>query len=438
VKRIAGLVKGFRSGRTSLGAVIQTGTANLLIQAAYIFSGIITARALGPSGRGSLAAIIMWPQFLSYLLTLGIPISSVYQMRTNPQNGSCLAAAAISISISMGSVASLVGFFVIPYALRTYSPEVVRFARWAILLAPLALLGVTLSTLAQSAGAFSRYNVIRVAQPFSILLLLWITWYAQVLNPYSAALVYLLAGVPILVWNFIWVWNHFLPSFVGGTGPIRELLSYGIRVWGADLLGTVANQVDRVLVVSMLSPHEMGLYIVSQSAAGLINVLPSAISAVLMPKAAGRCLAEIVDLTGRAVRVTLAGLFLLALPLFLFGGFLLPFVYGNKYNGAATILRILTGEAILDGLTAVLSQAFLAAGVPGIVTLLQGSGLLSAIPLMYWMIPHWGLKGAACALLISTAIRFVFIVLSFPLRLKTRTPSLLLSMRDFSVLRVRK
>ncbi len=98
------------------------------------------------------------------------------------------------------------------------------------------------------------------------------------------------------------------------------------------------------------------------------------------------------ELTGRAARVTIVGLTLAALPLFLFGSFLLTLVYGHKYDGAAAILKILLGEAILDGATAVLSQAFLAAGVPGTVTILEGCGLLSAIPLMYWMVPRWGLK----------------------------------------------
>ena len=317
---VAVLAKSFARGRTSLGAVLQTSVANILIQAAYVGSGVVTARALGPSGRGSLAAIIMWPQFLSYLVTLGIPISCVYQIRKNPQNGGSVTAAAISLSIVMGFLAAFAGFFIIPHPMRTYPPEVIMFARWTVLITPLALLGLTLSSLAQSAGAFRRFNVIRVAQPVLVLLVLLIAWLTHVLNPYSAALCYLLAGLPILVWNLIWVWKHFQPNFAGGVQPVRELVSYGIRVWGADLLGTAANQVDRVLVVSMLSPHEMGLYVVSQSVAGLMNVLPSAMNTVLMPKAAGRSIEEIVALTGRAARVILASLVLVATPLFLFGG----------------------------------------------------------------------------------------------------------------------
>ena len=401
-------------------------------------SGVITARALGPSGRGAVAAIIMWPQFLAYLFTLGIPISSVYYVRKHPQCRSSVTAAAIAGSIAMGLAASISGFVAVPFALHTYSPQIVNFARYAVLIAPLFLLGITLSTLAQSAGAFRRYNLMRVAQPCAVVFVLVICWWAHRLSPYSAALAYLLAGLPVLIWNFVWVWNHFHPGFAGGATPIRGLMSYGLRAWGADLLGTVANQVDRVLVVSMLPPHEMGLYVVSQSVANLMIVLPSAMCTVLMPKAAGESIPRIVDLTGRAARITLAALLLLALPLFCFGGVLLTLVYGHKYDGAAEILRILLGEGILDGLTAVLSQAFLAAGVPGTVTLLQGTGLLSAIPLMYWMIPRWGLKGAAYALFLSTFVRLMFVALNYPVRFRMRPPGVILRPSDLSSLRPAK
>ena len=430
MKRLKQLSNSFASGRTSLGAVMQTAAANILIQASYVGSGVITARALGPSGRGSLAAIIMWPQFLSYMLTLGIPVSAVYQIRKQPQHASSLTAAAVSISVTMGILASAIGFFLIPYPLHTYPPPVVQFARWALLITPLALLGITFSTITQSTGAFRRLNFMRIAQPLAVMLVLLVAWLTHLLTAYSAALAYLLAGVPIMIWNGVWVWKHFQPSFARGSQPIRELVSYGVRVWGADLLGTAANQVDRVLVVSMLPPRDMGLYVVSQSVAGLLNVLPAAMNTVLMPRAAGHSVHDIVDLTGKAVRITLVGLCLIALPLFFIGGFLLVLVYGHKYDGAAAILRILLGEAILDGLTGVLSQAFLAAGVPGTVTLLQGIGLLSAVPLMYWMLPRWGLKGAACALLVSTAVRFTFVVLNFPLRLKIRPPGIILHRSD--------
>jgi hypothetical protein len=62
-------------------AIIQTAFANLAVQGVNLLCGIITARSLGPDGRGLLAGIIMWPQFLAYAMTMGIPIASVYWIK---------------------------------------------------------------------------------------------------------------------------------------------------------------------------------------------------------------------------------------------------------------------------------------------------------------------------------------------------------------------
>jgi O-antigen/teichoic acid export membrane protein len=264
---------------------------------------------------------------------------------------------------------------------------------------------------------------------------LLVLWRTTGLSPYTASATYLLAGIPITIWNAIWIWRHFRPSLKNSAEPMRSLVHYGVRVWGADLLGTVANQVDRVLVVSTLQPHDMGLYVVAQSVAALMNVVPNAMVAVLMPRAAGHSIPEIVDLTGRALRIILVILILIAVALFFLGPVLLTLVYGSRFSGAGIVLQILLGEAVLDGMTAVMSQAFLAAGVPGTVTLVQGCGLVTAVPLLFWMTPRYGLKGAAFALLISTAFRLTFVLLSFPARFKMAPPGIILKRSDIEALR---
>ena len=151
-------VKRLVSDRSGAGAVIQTCIANGLIQGINVLCGIITARSLGPNGRGELAAIIMWPQFLAFALTLGIPVASVYQIRRAPDNEGQVAITALGASIVMGIVAAGVGWFVIPFSLHVYSAEVVHWAQLSVLLAPLSLVGVTLSQQAQSAGSFRHYR----------------------------------------------------------------------------------------------------------------------------------------------------------------------------------------------------------------------------------------------------------------------------------------
>jgi len=179
----------------------------------------------------------------------------------------------------------------------------------------------------------------------------------------------------------------------------------------------------------------MGLYVVAQSISNLLNVVPSAINSVLMPKATGKDNQQIHHLTGVALRCTFTVLMVSGLFLYACGSPVLSLVYGHKFDGAAPVLHILLIESILDGMTSVSSQAFLAAGFTGVVTLLQGCGLISAVPLMYWMVPRFGLRGAAFALVLSTSFRLAFVLLSFPMRLKMKPPSIILRPSDIRAIK---
>jgi O-antigen/teichoic acid export membrane protein len=421
-----GFLRRILQARTGLFAVILTAGSNVGIQAANVLAGILVARSLGPGGRGSLTAITMWPQFLAFSLTLGVPVASVYSMKMHPDQASSLSGATSVLSILLGCVATLAGLVIIPFSLHTYSPHIIHMAQIAVLVAPLAAYGSSLGTQVQSAGFFGYYNIFSLLPPISILLALALERVTGTLTVGCAAVAYLLGGTPVMFWNLYWVNKHYRPSFRKLGKASAMLLRYGVRAWGADLLGVFGNQVDRILVVGMLAPEAMGFYVVAQSAAGVLNAIPNAVVPVSLPKGAGSSHEAIVALAGRAGRMTLFVMVAAGIPIFLLGKILIHFFYGSKFDVSVTIFHILLIETILDGLTAVLSQAFLAAGYPGTTTLLEGCGVLSAIPLLLWMIPKWGVNGAAVALTLATSMRLLFILLNFPLRFKVRPPSLLI------------
>ena len=62
---IAKVIRLVMEGHSSFGAVLQTLLVRVFILAINLATGIITARALGPIGRGELAAMQLWPYFLA-------------------------------------------------------------------------------------------------------------------------------------------------------------------------------------------------------------------------------------------------------------------------------------------------------------------------------------------------------------------------------------
>lgn len=406
-------------------AVVQSvwsKSAILILQAG---TGVLTARILGADGRGELAAMILWPLFVASVTTLGVPSSLIYHLRNRTDNPQHLASTGFVTSAAMGVVAGLVAAAVLPWWLRQYPPTLIRAAQMFLLTVPLCSVTLAGRAVLEASHDFSASNAIQLLTPFATLLGLLFFLAIHSMNPYTAALAYIAASLPsfglMLVrvprTGFHAVWPRFAVA--------RRILQYGVRSYGIDILGTLALQVDQVLVVSLLSAGAMGSYVVVLSLSRMLNVFQNSVVMVLFPKAAGRDAHEVLAMTGKCVRIS--GLVTIACGavICLVGHTLLRVVYGAEYAVAAGALRILVLEAVLSGITFVLAQAFMALNRPGVVTILQGVGLSLSVPMMLWLIPRYGIYGAAISLLTSTVARLIFVSAGFRVFLKASPPRLM-------------
>lgn len=422
------------AGQGGVRAVAQTTGAKLLVQVLNAATGIVTARTLMPAGRGQLAAMTLWSLFLASLTTFGIPSSMVYFLRSRPERRGSLISSGLLMAVMLGVVTGVVGALFMPQLLSKYPMWLVRDAQWLMIVTPICSLTFVGRAILESHSDFSASNVSQVLNPLVTLIALLTLLLTHHLTVLTAALCYISAIVPVaavLVRRVMpWVdWNA-RPS----VDTCKLLLSYGMRSYWIDLLGTLSYQVDQVLVVSILTPADMGLYVVMLSLSRTTGVFQTAVTAVLFPKAAGQSVDRIRDLTGRAGRVSLVITAAFSLFVGLLGPTLLKVFYGKDYTSATGVLRIMLVEVTLSGLVFILAQAFMALNHPGTVSLLQGLGLALNVPLLLLLIPRLGITGAAISLLISTTARLLFICLGFPMYLKIPIPDLMPKRNDFSSL----
>jgi O-antigen/teichoic acid export membrane protein len=416
-------------------AFAQSAATKLLIIGINAATGIVTARALAPAGRGELSAMILSYSFLSSALTLGLPSALTYQLRSKPEKASNLMGTGLLLCGLISSLSALAGFYLLPFWIPQYSPTVLLFARVFLFNTPIALFFLVGRAAVESRGGFSASNLSLIGPPAATLaglvplkLLGWLT-------PVTAAWCYVLPGVPVFFWMFVQIRHMFAPRLHEVVQSARSLLSYGTRSYGIDLCGTMSLYVDQALVVRLLAPDLMGIYVVALSLSRLLNAFHTSVVMVLFPKAVAQPPLEIVAMTGRAVRITTALTSACGIAIILAGPALLTLLYGAEYRGATNVLRVLVVEVVLTGATQVMSQAYMALGRPGVVTTLQVVGLSLTIPLMLFFIPRLGIMGAAIALLLSTCARFTFVLVSFPLLLKLPVPDLLLRREDIAGVR---
>ena len=421
--------------KSGVAATIQTSMVQAVILFINFGTGVITARTLGPGGRGEQAVLQMWPQIFALAFTLGLPLSMIYNLKRYPERDSQFFSTALLVGTVMGFLATLTGVLFLPYWLTQYSPEVVRSAQWIMLLAPLALLFTILNDVARAREEFTVYNMGQFLRPALTLLALIALVLTHYLTPLSAALSYVLTFMPLTLWMLIRYCRVYHLTLRGFGAAFRTLISYGVRSYGVYLFGyLVAGQLDRVLVVGLLDSVEMGLYVAAIALARTLLIFPNAVSRVVLPKAASRPLEETVALIGRGTRVSTSLALLVASILAILGPLMLTLVYGQGFQGAVPVFRLLLADTVLYGATLILSQAFMAHNKPGVVSLMQGLSVGLVIPLLLILVPRYGLVGAGLAVLISTTVRFIFAIVTFPIIFRVRPPRLRPTWNDFTTI----
>lgn len=424
-------------GRNNSAAALQSLVTKFLVLGLNASTSIVSARALNPVGRGQMAAIIMWPGFLVSLLTLGLPSSLTYNLRRHPGRASELIGAASIITLVIGVVTGLVGFVVVPMWLTEYSAIDILHARWMLLASPLPMLLLFGRAVLEAKGDFSVSNFSLWSAPLLTLIWLLVLVALGQMTPLSSGLAYVLATLPAAVLLLARAYSTIRPSLSNLAGSLRNLLHFGLRAWGIDLLNALALS-EQVLVIHFLSPAAMGTYAVAASLARVVSVFQTSSVTVLFPRIAARKAEDVIELTGFTFRVTTLCAILGGVIAGVLGPALLRWFYGPSYaEGGAIIFQLLLGEAVLSGATQILAQAYLALERPGAVTVIQGLGVVSALLMIPWMIKEFGAPGAPLALLASSILRFGITFVLFPRLLKTAAPRLLPKREDLHLVLAR-
>jgi antigen flippase len=422
--KIARAIGRFLSGSSAASAIAHVAMTNGLMLFLNVLTGVITARWLGPQGRGEFAAITLWPQLLGYAFALALPSAVVFHAKRDPQHRREITGMTIVLSAIAGVIAVVVGEALMPLLLRHAAADTVRDARWMMGFAFPATVSTVLVALLQLEEKFHFYNRLRYAPLLLTLAGLIVLAALQTLTPLTAALAYFLPGVVTFAWGLIWVWRHIRPRTSGALAALPPLLSYAARAYGGEVAGTLLAQLDKVFLVNLLSTAGFGVYVVIFNLSRIITTLSSAVAPVLLPKSAGRSIGDVTAMTGRVLAVAIPLLIFPAVGFMLAGGLLLRWLYGVEFTVGQWALSGLIVEAVISSITYVMTQPYLAVNRPGVITVIQATSLPVLALAMWLLVPSWGINGAALGLLVSTGYRASATYLAYRLLLRVPAPRL--------------
>jgi hypothetical protein len=116
----------------------RTFVTNVGITALGLANSFLLSRALGPASRGEVAAAMLWPTLGVYLSSLGL-IAATLRQAALPAPRTRLVATSVALGLVEGVLAVAVGAPALGWLLASQGPNVVRAARWYLLVIPLSL-----------------------------------------------------------------------------------------------------------------------------------------------------------------------------------------------------------------------------------------------------------------------------------------------------------
>jgi O-antigen/teichoic acid export membrane protein len=377
-------------------------------------NGIITARWLGPAGRGQFQLLTLLPVVLSNFVKLGIPQATVYYMRRRGASASDVASNSIWIAVVMGAAAVGVCWWGRDWLLANFlkhtSPELLLPC---LVLIPFVLVQFYLLGVAQAQERFREYNLRQIAPNVLSLIGLVITLVLLGMGLAGAVLVQVVIQVVMTVWMVVRVHRQ-APLRLGWNPELaRGMLRFGSKSYVQTLAATLHLRIDQYICAYFLTPADVGHYAIAVNLAMLLLKIPEASGTVMFPRLAASDEQTAHVATTRICRHTL---FLLSLGVVAFGlagPLLIPWVFGHEYRGAIAPLLILLPGTLSHALYQLLSRNFTSRGRQEVNIVAAGVALVLNVGLNVALIPRYGIAGAALANGLSYGVAALTLLVAF-------------------------
>lgn len=341
------------SGNGLFQTILRTSATNFLVMVVSTLTSIVTARMFGVVGKGEFSAILFWPTLLAGLVGFGLPTSLIYNIKQNRGNEADFVRAGFLFQLPVSVVVGVIAWIWLPVWLGNYPEAIIQIARWyTVLMLPILLAVNLISALAQSTGKFNVYNGVRLYFPLINLIGLLVLWAVGNLSIHHASLVFLLTSVFVISWALYSMREALKIDWFKGSGnrtAAKALFGYGSKVFGVELLGTLYAQFDKLIILSMLTARDLGLYTVVYALSRVFNVVQTAITNVIFPKVTGMDKDTIMVTVGRAFRLSMILMMIIVVPSMFIGRYLMGILFGAPFLEASGAFYLLSIECILGG-----------------------------------------------------------------------------------------
>ncbi|MFD2168208.1 lipopolysaccharide biosynthesis protein [Thalassotalea euphylliae] len=347
--------------------IVQTLGSTIGIFCISFLTSVLTARYLGADGRGILASWLLIATVSAGLSQCGFHQSSIYFSRKLSKNK-----ALPFFNFSLFIVVTLTAIT---------GAVIHTFIELSAVILPLICFSVVyslfffLSNILQIEKDLKKFNIVKLVYPLVILIGVLLAVFSENINLQVALFSY---GFSASLCAFVML-VYFIKRYKWTTPTLtlKRYCAFSAKYHGTAALGILVNNIDKLLLISLIPAAMFGNYSVAFATSRVIGTGINAISTVLFSQFAGEA-SEKVDPFTRSFRLAFPIFLLPTAALSLSAFFWVPLVFGEDFQPAALLFSILVFEAFLSGMGWILAQRFNSEGKPGIVLLRQ---IISVLPI---------------------------------------------------------
>jgi O-antigen/teichoic acid export membrane protein len=380
---------------TLVRRVLSTFGTRIVLTGIGALTGIIVARALGPTGRGEYYVITTVTAIAVTFGHLSVEQAQMYLWGELRERRRALIANAVVLAGLLGIMVAAVTWVVV----TLLGPDRVPLFSTVALLLGLAVIPVSLLVLWNNnllllAGRVDRYNrgvLLAAVVQCGLLVGLTVTGHISTL---AVVVVWAAtSGLSLLV---------SLATLRPSPGDLSLSLALravktGLRYHAGLALFFLLLRLDVVLLNGLTSPRDVGLYSVAVTTAELVWLFTDSIANAVVSRQANSDLAGAAQVTAASVRFGMVGATVLTLGLGVASPILLPLMYGKEFAPAVVPLVALLPGVIGLAISRPVGAYLLRVNRPLFTAGSAAAAAVLNVVLILLLVPRIGIVGASLA-----------------------------------------
>jgi O-antigen/teichoic acid export membrane protein len=389
---------------------------------------MIVARFLGPTDFGLITLASAVATIASTVVLVGLPEGvvryvSFYKGKNDEGRIKGVIVSALKVVLPLGIVASILLFVFADFiSIRVFhdpnlTPILKIFSFSVPFFALFQIFNYAIGGLQEMRYMVYVRDIFQNSTRLFLLVVLLLLGYGVL----GAAFAYTFAIVatPFVAFYYL---NKIFPVFsekIKAVSMKRELLSFSWPLMFAGILGLVMGWIDTLMLGYFLTAADVGIYRASLSTAGLLMIVPSSFGAIFFPVItefySKKQMGELKDTNAAVTKWIVMIVLPLVLLMVLFSKQVLYILYGAEYVTGALVLCILGFGYLIISVFNPTNQLIPTIGRTKLMMVNTSVGAALDVILNFWLIPIYGIDGAAVAtgisLLTVNALAFAEVLL---------------------------